>query len=133
MGISKSTISRELRRNSTKRGKYNADIAQALAQERKERFAHKRRFTKEIEQRVRNLLEQEQWSPEQIVGWCTKNQLKIVSVERIYQYLRQDKAKGGTLYKHTRHKLKHRKRPVSIEGSRIKDRIGIIQFNLVSP
>ena len=49
----------------------------------------------------------------------------MVSHERIYQYLRLDKAKGGTLYKHLRHQLKHRKRPVSGKQNTIKDRVSI--------
>lgn len=49
----------------------------------------------------------------------------MVSVERIYQYIRQDKKKGGELYKHLRHKLKHRKRPVNGNKVRIKDRVSI--------
>ncbi len=125
IGVHKSTISREIRRNASKTGKYNPDKADMLAQERKERFCFNRRFTKEIEKRIRDYLIKEQWSPEQIVGWCNKQNIDMVSVERIYQYIRQDKRNGGVLYKHTRHRLKHRKRPVGKQGSRIKDRISI--------
>jgi IS30 family transposase len=34
----------------------------------------------------------------------------MVSHERICQYIREDKKKGGALCKHLRHRLKHRKR-----------------------
>lgn len=125
--VDPSTIGRELKRNATKTGKYNALTAKTLSTERKERFGFKRKFTKEVAQRIRDYLVKEQWSPEQIVGWCKKQQIEMVSVERIYQFIREDKAKGGTLYKHTRHQLKHRKRPVGVKGSRIKDRISIEQ------
>jgi hypothetical protein len=64
----------------------------SLAQERKGQFAYNRKFTKIIEQRVRSYLEQEQWSPEQIVGHCKKQGIEMVSVERIYQFIRQNKA-----------------------------------------
>jgi IS30 family transposase len=127
IGTSESTISRELKRNATKRGKYNADTAQILAEERKERFGVQRKFTKAVEQRIRDYLVQEQWSPEQIVGYCQKQKIEMVSVERIYQFIRQDKVKGGVLYKQLRHKLKHRKQPVSKDKSRIIDRISIEQ------
>jgi len=127
LGVHKSTIGREIKRNCTKRGKYQAEKAHTYAQERKERFAKQRKFTKQVEIRVRNYLEQEQWSPEQIVGYCNKEGIEMVCVERIYQYVRQDKSNGGDLYKHLRHKLKHRKRPVNDEKVRIKDRIGIDQ------
>src|SRR5690554_360784 len=49
---------------------------------------------------------------EQIVGYCNTNNLAMVSIERIYQHIRRDKENGGDLYKFTRHRLKHRKRPV---------------------
>lgn len=49
----------------------------------------------------------------------------MVSVERIYQFIRKDKANGGLIYKHLRHKLKHRKRPVGENKSLIKDKISI--------
>ena len=42
---------------------------------------------------------------------------KHISHETIYRMIRKDKAEGGTLYKHYRHKLKHRARPVG--GKRI--------------
>ncbi len=98
-----------------------------LAEERKERFGCKRKFTKEIEQRIRNYLVNDQWPPEQIVGWCKKEGIEMVSVERIYQFIRKDKKEGGNLYKYTHHQLKHRKRPVGKDGSRIKNKISIEQ------
>lgn len=125
LGVHKSSIGRELKRNSTKTGKYNPDNANILALERKERFGLKRRFTKAIEQRVKDYIIKEQWSPEQIVGYCQKNDIQMVSVERIYQFIRKDKANGGLIYKHLRHKLKHRKRPVGENKSLIKDKISI--------
>ena len=46
--------------------------------------------------------------------------------ECIYQYVRADKNNGGRLYKHLRHTLKHRKRPVGRETKvKIKNSIGI--------
>ena len=50
----------------------------------------------------------------------------FVSHETIYKIIRKDKAEGGTLYQHTRHKLKHRKRPVGKKIS-IKNRVTIDQ------
>ncbi len=49
----------------------------------------------------------------------------MVSVERIYQYVREDKCNGGTLYKPMRHQLKHRKSQVSTNKMRIKERVSI--------
>jgi len=121
------SIRREIKRNSQKRGTYRAKYATMLAKDRKDRFDVPRKFNYEVEKRVRQYLEQEQWSPEQIVGYCVKNDIPIVSHERIYQYLREDKNKGGQLYKNLRHQLKHRKRAVSSNNIRIKDRISIDQ------
>ena len=66
IGVHKSTVSRELKRNASKKGTYNPKKATEFAQERKERFAANRRFTKTVEKRIRSYLETDQWSPEQI-------------------------------------------------------------------
>jgi len=124
IGVDKSTIYRELNRNSSKRS-YQADKAQIYANERKERFSHNRVFTDSVQRIVVKYITEEQWSPEQVVGYCQKTGIKMVSTERIYQFIREDKIQGGNLYKHLRHKLKHRKRPVSTYNTRIKDRISI--------
>jgi len=125
LNVNKTTIYREIKRNSKKRGSYNPGFAQELANERKERFAYNRKFTKSIEQFVRKQIEKEQWSPEQIVGYCKSHKIPMVSHERIYAYIRKDKLQGGNLYKHLRHQLKHRKRPLSGKQNTIKDRVSI--------
>jgi IS30 family transposase len=123
--VDKGTIYRELKRNSTKIGLYNPDFAQELATERKERFGKNRKFTPTIKKYVKKQIEQEQWSPEQIEGYCKVNNIPMVSHERIYQFVRENKVQGGFLYKHLRHQLKHRKRPVSGKQQTIKDKISI--------
>lgn len=123
--VHKTTIYREINRNSTKRGGYNPDYAQELAVERKERFKHIRKFDDTTKKIVRNYIEKEQWSPEQIVGYCKSHDIPMVSHERIYAYIRENKMAGGDLHKHMRHKLKHRKRPVGCKHSAIKDKVSI--------
>lgn len=120
----KSTISREVSRNTTKRGKYNARTAQALSSEKKERFFCCRKFTKGIELRVRQFL-LKRYSPLQIVGYCRRLGMEMVSVERIYQYIRKDKLCGGKLYQYCRHALKKRKAQVSKIVGKIKNRKSI--------
>lgn len=120
-GVHKSTVSRELRRNSGKRGGYCAEKAQQQSRLRQDRFTWNRKFTPRVRKTVIKYLREEQWSPEQIVGYCKKNHIEMVSVERIYQHIRSDKEQGGDLYKCLRHKLKHRKRWLNSTGSRIKD------------
>ncbi|KAA6330836.1 hypothetical protein EZS27_020499 [termite gut metagenome] len=111
IGKDKSVISRELSRNSHKRG-YSARFAQEYADLRKERFRGERKFTQALKDQVINKLTEEQWSPVQIAGKAKREGLPMVSHERIYQFIREDKAQGGILYKHLRHRLKHRKRTV---------------------
>lgn len=123
--VDRSSVYREVKRNSKQRGQYNAAYAQMLCEERKERFKRPRRFDQLKEGLIRKLIEQEQWSPEQIVGYCQAEGIEMVSTERIYQYIRADKAQGGKLYLHLRHRLKHRKRPVGGKHTIIKDRVSI--------
>ena len=126
IGVSQSTISRELQRNRTARGGYNAHASQEMSTIRKERFHYPRKFTREMEIQIRDKLTQEQWSPEQIAGNAKKNHIPMVSHERIYQFIRKDKQDGGKLYTHLRHKLKkRRKRPVSGKSASISNRISI--------
>lgn len=126
LGVDKTTIYRELKRNLQKRGNYSASKAQLFTEERKERFGRNRKFTKDKLKIIRHYIEQEQWSPKQIVGYCQSKQIPMVSHERIYQFIRHDKAQGGQLYKQLRHRLKHRKRPIGKHIS-IKNRISIDQ------
>lgn len=125
LGVHRSCVHRELKRNSSKRGTYNPDYAQELAEERKERFSNNRKFDLYKQKLVDKWIKEEQWSPEQIKGYCDANKIDMVSHERIYQYIRQDKANGGDLYKHLRHQLKHRKRPVSGKYEIIKNKVSI--------
>lgn len=125
LGVDRSTIYREINRNSRKRGVYNPDFANELAQERKERFCKYRIFDSNKQRLIEHWIRKEQWSPEQIKGYCDKNTIEMVSHERIYQYIREDKHTGGDLYKHMRHKLKHRKRHISGKHELIKNKVSI--------
>lgn len=125
IGVSESTISRELNRNSSKRGIYIPAKANEKANERKERFNQKRKFDITTERIVKKYLIKEQLSPKQIVGISKKNNIPMVSYERIYAFIRQDKENGGNLYKHTRHRLKHRKRPVGGKKIVIRNKVSI--------
>ena len=84
-----------------------------ICDERKERFGRARKFGSAEEKKITQWIKEEQWSPKQIVGYCQKQGINMVSHERIYQFIRQDKARGGTLYKQLRHRLKHRKRTLT--------------------
>lgn len=126
--IHRSSIYRELKRNKTKTGKYNAAFAQELSEEKKERFSQNRSFTFSMEKFIRDKLEKEQWSPEQISGYCKENNIDMVSHESIYKFIYQDKYNGGVLYENLRVASKmYRKRYGSGKSKRdiIKDKVSI--------
>jgi IS30 family transposase len=107
LGVDKSTISRELRRNHGRRG-YRPKQAQEKALERRKKKVQPN-ISAERWQIVDTKLLQD-WSPEQITGWLKKEQLPSISPEWIYQYVYADKRAGGTLHKHLRCQKKRRKR-----------------------
>jgi IS30 family transposase len=120
----KSVISRELKRNvNIKTGKYSFSYAQDMAELRKERMKNPRKLTRELKKKIIFLIT-EDWSPQQIEGRLKLENKPFVSHETIYKIIRKDRQEGGTLYKHCRHKLKHRKRPAG-EKTGIKNRISI--------
>ena len=124
IGVSNSTITRELQRNSSKRGVYKWEIAQKQAEKRSKRTPGNRAISKAIWSSVKHYLVDEQWSPEQISGYLAKDGIKI-SHESIYAQIREDKRNRGTLYKHLRHRLKHRKKYVGAGRSCIINRKSI--------
>ena len=129
-GKDKSVLSRELKRNSSKRG-YSAKLANEYANDRKERFRRQRKFTEEVKEYVIRCITEEQWSPEQIVGDAERRGIATVSHERIYQFIREDKRAGGSLWKHCRRRLKHRKRPVGGKKVIIPDKASIDERPIV--
>lgn len=124
INVSPSTVSRELRRNSGIRGRYNWETAQnnAIRTRRKKPGNHS--VDDAIKEEAKRILVTEQWSPEQISGALAKEG-KHICHETIYRMIRKDKAKGGTLYKHCRHRLKHRSRPVGGKRMSIANRTSI--------
>jgi len=125
MGRDRSVISREILRNSDAKGRYRASYAQENVKIRKERYSCPRKMTAEMEAHISDKIRSEQWSPEQIRGHAERDGVPMVSHERIYQFIRRDMANGGNLYKHTRHKLKKRKRPMDGKRVAIRDKRSI--------
>lgn len=110
VGVSSSTISREIKRNQRYNGVYSASQGDAFYRDRRKKSRKIKIFTPEVERHVREKLLAE-WSPEQISGHAKRHQLFSISHERIYQYVLQDKKKGGDLYKHLRRgKKRYKKR-----------------------
>jgi IS30 family transposase len=123
IGKDKSVASRELKRNANDKGRYSFGYAQDMAELRKERMKKPRKLHVYVKKEILSLIEQDR-SPQQITGRLKLKNLPAVSHETIYKIIRKDKAQGGALYKHTRHRLKHGKRPA---GSKIpvKNRVCI--------
>ena len=123
LNVSKSTISRELKRNGGKRG-YSWRQAQELADMRKERLKEPRKMYGQVRRRIEKYIREEQFSPEQIVGLCRNKDYLMVSKSSIYNYIHKDKDEGGDLWENCRFKLKYRRRPVG-KYIPIKNRVGI--------
>ena len=107
VGVHKSTISREIKRNVGQRG-YRPRQAQMKCDERKQ-CKMDSKFAVSDWVLIGQLLEQ-QWSPEQISLWLDQEGHLEVSHESIYQHILRDQAAGGELYKHLRERKKRRKR-----------------------
>jgi len=112
IGVNKSTISRELRRNSGKRG-YRPKQAQQRAMERRQDKSPPR-IAEDTWSKVRSHIEND-WSPEQISGTMKLKEKISISHEWIYQFIIKDKQTGGDLYTHLRCKSKRKKRYGSYE------------------
>ena len=104
LGVHRSTVGRELKRNSNAKSRvYDPELAQAKYK-RRMREKHKRiRFTDEMKQLARDKLEQ-QWRPEQITGRCRLEGIDMVSHEWLYQWIYRDKLLGGKLYLNLPHR-----------------------------
>lgn len=108
--VAKSTISREIKRNTGAKG-YRAKQAHEKAVQRHTQKPKAIRLTKEIKMLIEEQLRSTGSSPEQISGRLKVKYQLFISHETIYQYLITDRAKGGELYLHLRHKhKKYRKR-----------------------
>lgn len=127
IGKDDSVISREIKRNSDSRsGVYRYGLAKRKCAKRHKEKRKKIYFTPEVKSNVDDLLV-EDYSPEQIVGDLKKQGKAHVSIERIYQYIWNDKKEKGKLYLHLRNQgRKYRKRGAQKDKRGIiKDRVGI--------
>lgn len=102
LGRDKSTISRELKRNADGRSKnYRPELAHRKAAHRHLQKNKYKAFTAQMQENIIYWLEKD-YSPEQIKGDAVNNKRPCVSIERIYQFIWQDKKEGGKLYRHLR-------------------------------
>ena len=121
LGVDKSTISRELKRNIAPRGR-GAGVYSAINAQRKTKLRHKTkpkpyRFTEALKEQAREWLSIEKLSPELIAGrWAITN-TSAVSHETLYKWIwtakhsnKQKHALDKKLYKELKHGKRRRKR-----------------------
>ena len=124
VGVHRSTISRELRRNQGRRG-YRAKQAHKFALSRRNKA--KTYITPETWDRIEQMIRQD-WSPEQISGRLKNGENIHISHEWIYQHIYKDKDNHGNLHLHLRCQKKRRKRYGSRDRrGKLSNRVSIEQ------
>ena len=106
IGVSKSTVCREVRRNSKPDGSYVWKYAQAKCDERRHVLTGNHRKPDELWWRIDRMIE-EDWSPGQIAGVLRKEGISICK-QTIYNHVHADKT--GKLARHMPHELKYNRR-----------------------
>ncbi|TYC09225.1 IS30 family transposase [Bizionia gelidisalsuginis] len=131
IGVHKSTVSRELKRNTPGRGRTAGSyIAEHAQQKTEQRHCNKPKsilLTEALKKRIAGLMEYEKWSPELIAKRLSKESEVCVSHETIYKWIWTAKHSNHRkhssykkLHKHLRHTGRRQKR------SNIKDKRGAI-------
>jgi len=125
IGVHRSTVLREIKRNSHK-NQYDPDIANKKASLRKKMAPKRKKVTSVLLQQIIKLIKKD-WSPEQVSGFLKRRNIASISYETIYQIIRKDRQNGGTLYKYLRHGHKKKKKKYGTTENRgqIKNRISI--------
>lgn len=124
---SESTISRELKRNTGRRG-YRPKQAQNKASRRKQNAAKAIKMTDEVIVLVNEQIRFD-LSPEQVSGYLKEQHGIHLSHERIYQHIWADRRAGGDLYSHLRqaHKKRRKKYGSKDKRGQICNRVSIDQ------
>ena len=90
VGISQSTLSREIKRNSTPSGKYIWTKAHDMAMQRKKNIVTNAKLSDELVWRIKEYITTDQWSPRQISGYLRMNEGIEVSHQSIYNIIHND-------------------------------------------
>ncbi len=114
LGVHKSTISREMKRNISKGGKsafvYNPELAWEKTQNRHRQKAKKTVFTLQMKETIVNWMTKRRWSPEIIAVEAKKMNMDMVSYESIYQWIwemKKSNRRENKPFKNTYKLLKH--------------------------
>lgn len=125
----KSTISREVRRNSIHLGPGQGSVyigceATSIARERQQ---HRKRKLKLADSKLRERVERDlkaTWSPEQISSVLKQEGIRV-SHETIYAHAQRDFVAGGKLYRYLRRRHRLRRKRCVSRASRIVGRVSI--------
>lgn len=137
IGVHKSTVGRELKRNMPRRGRtaghYIGEHAQGRTDRRHSKKPKRIVLDAELKKRIEGLLKHEKWSPELISKRLAREREKCASHETIYRWIwtakhsnhRRHRGYKG-LYRYLRHTGRRQKRG-NIRGNRgaITGRVGI--------
>ena len=127
IGVSQSTVSRELRKGSKGRGGYNWITAQEKADARKPKRPGNRSVDTVVLLEALHLLEARQWSPQQISGHMARTGKKI-SHETIYKRIRANPEKYARFcHHHMRYKRKRKAGRRPTKATNIPNRVSIHQ------
>jgi len=108
LGFHRSTIGREITRNSGGRG-YRRKQASRKAAERQVYREEPRKMLPELIERIEEKIKVK-WSPEQISNRFRAEDTPTVSAETIYKHIYRDTENGGSLWRHLRRSRRRRKR-----------------------
>jgi len=102
LGVSESTVSREIRRNYCKEhGFYNSMFANMQYRSRRKKCHPDKKIKHSLQDFVEDKIKR-RWSPEQISGYAKLHDLFHVSHETIYHHIYDDRQCGGDLYGYLR-------------------------------
>jgi len=102
LGRHRSTVGRELRRNSAPYdGGYRCARAHQRAHARRYRSRRNSQFEPAQWERIEELI-REEWSPQQVAGYLERRGELSISHETIYRHVWRDLKAGGTLHTHLR-------------------------------
>jgi len=96
INVSQGTISRELSRNTGRRG-YRYQQAQGFSDKRRKEAVKAVKMTPDTIELIELKL-RAKWSPEQISGWLREKKGTLISHETIYRHIWHDKERHGSLY-----------------------------------
>ena len=117
LGISASTVSREVLRNRGVKN-YSVEESDKKAKERRTQASSgSRKLIGWVKDQIIEWLAH-QWSPDQISGRLKLEHGISLSHESIYRLIRLDKKQGGTLYQNLRHRGKPYNKRVSLTSGR---------------